>query len=272
MSYRFLAKEHLKNATALLAACDVSQLPYACLELRKSIEALSYELLNGYLAEASMKIMETWQPDKVMKELVRIDAGAEVNSFLRMKREGPDGEPSGDWINLGEDRRPRVTWVTKSYHQLGNFLHVPTIKQQREGYVFDEATCGDRATRIQGELTRILEASLWNANFSVSVTFDCAACEVPIKRRSEALESGEPVECGNCGQLHGAEPQGNGSYFFVPHSLSWDCEACGETHEIMQSKTRDGLDASCKCGDRATLKLQSKWVLERAAERRLAGS
>lgn len=104
MQYRYLAKESLKKATTLLAGQDADQLPYACLELRKCIETLSYELLTGYLAEASMKVIETWQPDKVMKELVRIDPGAEHNSFLRMRQEGPDGEPAGDWINLGEDR------------------------------------------------------------------------------------------------------------------------------------------------------------------------
>ena len=55
MQYRSLAKEHLKKATFLLGADDVDQLPYACLELRKCIEALSYELLAGYLSEASVK-------------------------------------------------------------------------------------------------------------------------------------------------------------------------------------------------------------------------
>ena len=213
-----------------------------------------------------MKVLETWQPDKVMKELVRIDPGAERNSFLRMRPEGPDGGPAGDWINLGEDRRPKAAWVTKSYHQLGSFLHVPTIKQQREGLVFDAATCRDRATQIGDEPARILEASIWNANFSVSVTFDCAACEAPIQRRSDVLKSGGPVECGNCGQLYDAEPREGGSYFFVPHSFSWDCDACGAKREIIQSKARDGLDVSCQCGDQAMLKFHSRWVLKRAAD------
>ncbi|MCK1339953.1 hypothetical protein IVB38_29105 [Bradyrhizobium sp. 38] len=263
MQYRFLAKEHLKKATSLLATHDVDQLPYACLELRKCIEALSYELLTGYLAEASMKVIETWQPDKVMKELVRIDPGAERNSFLRMRREGTDGGPSGDWMNLGEDRRPKAAWVTKSYHQLGSFLHVQTIKQQREGVAFDAATCRDRAVQIAEELARILEASIWNANFAVSVTFDCAECEAPIKRRSEVLETGGVIECGHCGQLYDAEVGGNGSYLFVPHSFSWDCDGCGTKREIAQSKARDGLDVSCQCGGRTTLKRQIQWTLEK---------
>ena len=91
IQYRLLAREHLKKSAALLQADDADRLAYACLELRKCIEALAYEILIGYLAEVSTKVIETWQPDMVMKELVRIDPGADKNSFLRMREEGSNG-------------------------------------------------------------------------------------------------------------------------------------------------------------------------------------
>ncbi|MGY8678573.1 hypothetical protein Q2941_12295 [Bradyrhizobium sp. UFLA05-153] len=264
MQYRWLAKQHLENAGKLLAAGDSDRLTYVCLELRKCIEALSYEILTGYLAEASLKVIETWQPDKVMKELVRIDPWADQSSFLRWRREGSGGEPDGERRNLGEDRRPKAAWVTKSYHQLGSFLHVPTVRQQRNGLVFDAAACRERSTLIHDELKRILEPSIWNANFSESVTYHCT-CEAAIKRRIAALASG-PIECGNCGQLYDVEPRRNGSYAFIAHSFSWDCKLCGEKQEILQSMAREGLDISCKCGDRATLKLRSRWIVDREAD------
>jgi len=74
-------------------------LTYACLELRKCIEALSYEILTGYLAEAPFKVIETWQPDKVMKELVRL-IPVLIRFVSSMEREDGDGRPVGDWKNV----------------------------------------------------------------------------------------------------------------------------------------------------------------------------
>jgi hypothetical protein len=53
--YRYLAKQRLAKATDLLASGDEDNLTYACLELRKCIEALSYELLMGYLSEVPLR-------------------------------------------------------------------------------------------------------------------------------------------------------------------------------------------------------------------------
>jgi len=265
--YRYLANQRLKKATDLLKSDDPDDLTYACLELRKCIEALSYELLTGYLSEMSLKALDTWQPDKVMKELLRMDPTADRSSRIRIRPEGRNGEPDGNWQELGEDRRLKAPWATKAYHQLGSYLHVPTIKQEREGQSFDAVAARKRTEAIRAELAHILEATIWNANFSVSVTFACTECEAPIKRRDAVLEKSEPIECGNCGQLYDAEPRSGGSYFFIPHSFSWDCVVCKEPRTIIQSKAKDGVDVSCpKCGDKATLHAETRWTLDRAAE------
>jgi predicted RNA-binding Zn-ribbon protein involved in translation (DUF1610 family) len=262
--YRYLAKERLKKSGTLLSSGDADDLIYACLELRKCIEALSYELLTGYLAEVPLKVIEVWQPDKVMRELLRIDSGADQTTRIRMKLEGKDGEPDGEWQWLGEDRRMKAPWGTKAYHQLGSYLHVPTIKQERTGALIDLDIVRKRANEIHQVLTGILDATIWNANFAVSVTFSCSNCEAPIKRRDVVIENGDPIECGNCGQLYDAEDRPNDSYFFVPHSFSWDCKVCSEHRSIMQVHAKDGADVSCpKCGDHVTLKLEQCWVLDR---------
>ncbi len=265
--YRYLAKNRLEKAEKLLASPDNDDLIYACLELRKCIEALSYELLKGYLPEVPLKAIDVWQPDKVMRELLRIDSGADRTARLRMKREGRDGEPDGPWIELGEDRRMKTQWASKSYQRLGSYLHVPTIKQDREGASLDFEEVRKRVGTIRDVLQHILSATIWNANFAVSVAFSCSNCEAPIKRRSEILEKGEPIECGNCGQLYDAEDHSNGNYFFVPHAVSWNCEACGEPRSIMQSLVKVGADVSCpKCKDRATLAREERWFVERQSE------
>jgi ssDNA-binding Zn-finger/Zn-ribbon topoisomerase 1 len=266
--YRYLAKQRLAKATDLLASGDEDNLIYACLELRKCIEALSYELLMGYLSEVPLKALETWQPDKVMKELLRADPNADQTSRIRMRREGADGAPDGDWMDLGEDRRLKTGWATKAYHQLGSFLHVPTIKQSRSDEPLDTEAIRQRVEPIRAQLAHVLGATIWNANFSVSVTVPCTECEAPIKRRSSVLQKHEPVECGNCGQLFDAEPEPDGRYFFVPHSYDWSCKNCDEPRSIVQSKAKPDADVSCpNCGDRATLRVEQNLVLVRDVEK-----
>lgn len=265
--YRILAKERLAKASKLVATGDNDDLVYACLELRKCIEAMCYELLTAYLGEVPLKAFEIWQPDKVMKELLRTDPGAEHTTRIRIKEEGRGGAPDGEWMDLGEDRRLTAAWAAKAYHQLGSFLHVPTIRQAREGISLDTQVSRERAEAIRAHLAHALDTSIWNANFSVFVNVLCTECETPIKRRAAILEKNEPVECGNCGQLFDAEPQSDGRYLFVPHSFSWTCKACGEARSIVQSKAKDGVDVSCpKCGDRAVMYLERRWVLIREAE------
>jgi hypothetical protein len=264
LQYRYLAKERLAKAIELLKTGAEDDLTYACLELRKCIEALSYELFMGYLDEVPLKAFEAWQPDKVMKELLKIDPQADQSSRIRTRREGRDGEPDGKWNVVGEDRRLKSQWVTKSYHQLGNFLHVPTIKQTRETNTVDAAVVRARAEEIRSELARVLDTTIWNANFSVFVTVNCTECESPIKRRSSILETGKPVECGNCGQIFDVERKPDDSFFFVPASYNWDCETCKEPNTIVQSKVRNGLDVCCpKCGDRAKLISEEVWNVVR---------
>src|SRR5712671_1987818 len=165
MDYRSIAREKLAKATQLLSSKEPDNLAYACLELRKCIEALCYDLLGAYLKEVPLRALESWQPDKVMKELLRIDPQAHRTARLRMRREGRNGSPDGPWTELGEDRRLEPKFAAKACHQLGNFLHVPTIKQLRGGQLADNSTTRERAQRIRDKLAHILAATIWNANF-----------------------------------------------------------------------------------------------------------
>jgi hypothetical protein len=51
LEYRQLAREALDKAKLLMDSGDGDNLVYACLELRKCLEAIAYGLLLGYLAE-----------------------------------------------------------------------------------------------------------------------------------------------------------------------------------------------------------------------------
>jgi transcription elongation factor Elf1 len=260
-NYWYLTSAHLEKATALLATGDDDDLIYACLELRESLEAYSYDLLSRYLTEVPFRVItKTWQADKVIKELLAIDPNAGSSSTLRMRRNATETEPAGPWKTLGEDRRLPVKDVRNYYQALGNFLHLPTIRQPVETDRLENAR--RKAIEIRERLERLLAAGRIVSNLAQTFTFNCTECEAPIARRVAVLAKGGSVECGNCGQGFDTEVQSDGGFFFIPLSFSWDCPRCQSRGEIVRSKATDGLDVSCThCQLPIALHFKQSWHL-----------
>jgi DNA-directed RNA polymerase subunit RPC12/RpoP len=264
--YRFIAKERLSKAVALLATNEDDNLIYACLELRKCVEALAYDQLTYYLSEVPLKAFSIWQPDRVVRELLRIDPKADKSRRISMQREATETEPVGPWIELGEDRRLNAQRIGKMYHQLGSFIHVPTIKQVVKSPSPDFDTIRSVVEEIKSKLDHVLSAKIWNANFGANITYNCTECETPIKRRVEVLQEDKQVQCGGCGQFynvnHDAEKV---DWYFSPVTFYWYCEGCGAEREIAQSKAKPGLDVSCpKCKTSAVLTSVQHWGVKQS--------
>ena len=95
--YWELTDLHLKKAISLLSKDDDDSLTYACLELRKSLEAYAYDLLSRYLTEAPFRLVQrVWQADKVLKELLAIDPRSSSGSTLHMQQL-PSPNPKSTW-------------------------------------------------------------------------------------------------------------------------------------------------------------------------------
>jgi DNA-directed RNA polymerase subunit RPC12/RpoP len=261
IQYRHLARQAVQKSSRLLETNGQDELIYACLELRKCVEALAYDLLTSYLKEVPLKALATWQPDKVMKELLRIDPRADKGSHIRMQREATDTEPAGEWNYLGEDRRLDAQRLGKMYQQLGNFLHVPTIKQTEQIDAPDFDLIRERVSQIKGELEHVLAARIWNVNFANWITFECSECSSPIRRRDNALGPSKTVECGNCGQGFFIEEQPDSQTFrAIIVAFEWTCRKCGAPRQLAESKAREGLDVSCpQCNNRVKLTYRQYW-------------
>ena len=71
--FRAEARQHLSAARSLLQGPGEAAARYACLELRMTIEAMTYELFQLYLKELPRSAMVHWQPGKVIRELLAAD-------------------------------------------------------------------------------------------------------------------------------------------------------------------------------------------------------
>jgi hypothetical protein len=267
LDYRYLAEQRFAKATKLLATQDSDDLIYGCLELRKCIEALAYDLLTAYLHEAPLSAFEVWQPDKVMRELLEVDPRADRSATISMQRDATETEPAGEWQLIGEDRRLKAPRLAKMFHQLGRSLHVPTIGQMRKGTLPDYALVRKRAEQIRAELEYVLAAKIRIGRFSTSVTIACTECETPIKREVSYFATVKQVRCGGCGQAFTVEQEAEtGEYFFSPVRFWWNCEGCGAEREIAESKAKAGLDVSCpKCKTPAILAEVTSWRVKQGS-------
>jgi hypothetical protein len=258
--YRDIARQRLTKAKELLAAGDEDSLTYACLEARKCVEALAYDLLAYYLRDVSLKAMKLWQPDKVMKELNQIDPGADQSRILSMQTEPVGSDPPGQWVTIGEDRRLSAQRASKMYHQLGNYIHVPTIRQMEKSEPRDVSTIRKNVEQIVQELDHVVASTVWGVVLVDGITFTCV-CETPIRRTQKFLDNGHQPQCGNCGQMFTVEHEnGSEDWYFGPVRFNWFCDQCGIEREILQSKAELGLDVSCPaCGLHAILGSITSW-------------
>lgn len=89
------ARQATNRAIALLASGIDEQLRYAALELRFAMEALTYDRAQAYVQEIPPDEMATWQPDKVIKVLLKIDPTADSSYTLSIGEEPyPGGMPT----------------------------------------------------------------------------------------------------------------------------------------------------------------------------------
>ena len=96
MNYRNYARKCLKRYEEELGNSDDERLKYAALELRMSMEALTYDRALAYKDEFPPAEYETWQPRKVMRVLLDIDPSADKDSSFAFGEEEEYGVPGPD--------------------------------------------------------------------------------------------------------------------------------------------------------------------------------
>ncbi|MCK1288940.1 hypothetical protein IVB41_34080 [Bradyrhizobium sp. 44] len=73
IDYRTKARRALARARVELASADDERLPYAMLELRFAMEAITYDRAQAFKEDLPYEEYRTWQPRKVVAVLAGID-------------------------------------------------------------------------------------------------------------------------------------------------------------------------------------------------------
>lgn len=249
----YLTKDHcLERAKELLASGDSAALRYACLELRQCIEAVTYEKLQAYAPWLPAGVLSKWQPPQAIRALVQLEGPEAAEEYTA--HFGLQGRPLEI---VGEHRTFAARWLEKTYHKLGNFLHVPNRNDPTPKPDTNEPT--EESLRsfllgVVGECERVVESSLTSA-VAHRVTFNCQLCGRKAGAHLATAKSRGRTSCLHpaCGAEHVVVVESDGSVRFDLPQTMFECPACGQKHVEADKglEDRKGCDFACEgCGQR----------------------
>ena len=206
--FRSEAQQALERAKKEMATDEEMRLRYAALELRMSMEALTYGRAAAYNDDFPLEEYADWQPRKVMSALIDLDPHADKGFRLQMGKH-PVGSPEpAEWIDMGTERVLSLAEIKKHYDALGSWLHTPTIAQRRSAKATDMESLRSRCETVVQTLDEVLASGLWNFVFRQHASFDCDRCSNPIRAFRPLGVTTSSTTCRKCGAgyvLHGGK-------------------------------------------------------------------
>ncbi|MET0397069.1 MAG: hypothetical protein ABW277_09625 [Longimicrobiaceae bacterium] len=257
MNYRDNAHLSLNAAKGELASGDDARLKYAALELRMSMEALTYDRALAFKDEFPPDEYQTWQPRKVMSVLLEIDSSADADTSLSIGAEQEYGVPAPIMQSLGAERVLKMDALREHYDALSSYLHVPSMKQNMEGKTVDTAKLRKRCEKLAGLIGDVLSSPIFNVTLGVFAKMNCFRCERLIRKR---VRDGQETtaECFDCHGTYSLVPVENGQIEWRPKGQEVHCPAdgCNGTAFLWEADIQVGKHWKCKsCGGQNDLVL-----------------
>jgi hypothetical protein len=153
------AKKHLETTSPSHEA-----LRYAALDVRMAMEALTYERAQIYAEELPASVYETWQPRKLMRQLLDLDPSADQGGSLSVGEE-EDGQPATVLTFVGTETVLSMASIKRHYDALGSYLHMPTVAQIREEGLSQLAGAEKRLRTIIAQIDAVLASQVFNVSF-----------------------------------------------------------------------------------------------------------
>lgn len=257
--YRWIARQALEHVRNELSTDSPERLPYAALELRYAMEALTYDKAQSYKDEVPADLYRIWQPRKVVEYITEIDDKAYLSSSLSVGVEDEPGKPAKVMQPLGTETVLTMKDLKDHYDAMGSMLHIPTLHQIEQGKVPDRQRLRERCEQCVGVLEAVLASPVWNANLGFFAELECIRCQFPIKKR---LPPGytEPVDarCINCGAEYSVTDEGEKQTGWRAKVREIECPTtdCTEKVGLWEDELRPGTAWKCVgCGESYMLTL-----------------
>jgi hypothetical protein len=255
------ANKYLNNAKELLLSDDDNSVNYACLELRYCIEAIVYNKLERFKDKIPTNILKTWEPNKAMKMLLKIDELADKNCDIEVNLCNSETPPKDGWLMLGKQNIPTVKWINKNYNKLGQFLHLP---EPTKSDIRTPENIKSNLVNLITDLELYSSNSFW-VNFPQIDLQDCKLCGETLLFSPKKLKSGDTVSC--------TSRKCKANYICVPskqvdgHRLEYktydiECLSCKNTIEIAEHLvTQDGNFSCIHCSASYVVKTDYQYAV-----------
>lgn len=263
-NFRQRARDALQRAKTELASGQNERLVYAALELRMTIECVTYERAKAYAKELPPREYDVWQPGRLMKELLELDPLADASGTLSFGLQEEQGVPAKEMKTLGAERVFNMKDIEGSYNALGSFLHQPTMRQLSSGKDRDWNRLRERCDELVVKLEAVLASRIFNLNFGGFTTFKCMndACGKDVRKRLPSGQAEVPAPCFECGAEHlvMVDPDGQVSVRPVIQDVHCAKKECGHVLKLFPHELKEG--ASWKCPECGTVCLLGLAVFE----------
>src|SRR5262245_42333641 len=103
-------RAHVSAARRLLDSGDAGLLPYAALELRMAMEAITYDKLRAHAHRLPSDVLDKWQPPQAMKALLEFAPHAADERVVAFGLQPGPGVPAEQRRPIAEKRSFDLEW------------------------------------------------------------------------------------------------------------------------------------------------------------------
>jgi hypothetical protein len=259
IDYRNRARRALERARAELGANDDERLPYATLELRFAMEAITYDRAQAFKDDLPYEEYRTWQPRKLVAIMAGIDPSIMKSYTLRVGQQDQPGVRATHMNTMGTEFVLSAEDIKDHYDRLGGSLHIPTMAQFQDNNLPDRAIVRTRCEEVVSIVDRVLSSNIWNSTFGTFSHVNCFRCEKPMRRRMPLGVKTLQVQCFDCKAEHTVELQDDGKVLWQPVMEDAPCANphCTGKIALWPDEVKPGIWWTCKvCGTASELQLR----------------
>lgn len=242
-------RDCFERAKTLISESDSFSLRYAALELRCCIEAITYDKLANSSTRIPQSILNKWQPPQAIKALAEFEPDTDKGFIIAVGIEDEPGKRSKNMHYLGEHKTFSWKWLKKHYNKLGNFLHFPTLEQQKTIQTDEEIRT--YLLEALSHVEEILQGNILGGWMGEIYQFECSICHEMIVGSKHKVETSKTIQCLNpqCEAEYYAEFNTDSLPVFHLKASNFDCFECKEKIQIENRKLNIGLQFKCQnCG------------------------